>query len=424
MQGTLTQKLLAKAAGREAVQPGEIVHIEPDLVMTHDHQGPMTLCEFNQMGIKKVWNPEKIVIVLDHRTPTQSTIAAQNHQLLRKFAKDQGITRFFDVGEGICHDILAEKGFVQPGKLIVATDSHTVTAGAIGAFATGIGSSEMAAVWARGKLWLRVPETIKVILTGKPPAFVGGKDVALKLLQVLTTDGATYKAVEFHGDGLRYLNMDERMTLCNMCLEMGAKNAIIPPDEVTEDFLKEKEITDYEVITPDKNAEYSRVIEINLLDLEPLVAKPYSPDNVAAAKEVEEENVVINQAIIGTCTNGRMTDMRLAAKILEGKKVKPGVRFLIVPATKKVYLQAVKEGLVEIFTNAGAMVGVPCCGPCGAYGMGAMADDEVCITAGSRNFVGRLGAPEARIYLGNSATVAASAVAGKVIDPRSMMGGV
>ena len=416
---TLTEKILAKMAGKSSVQPGEIVTIEPDIVMTHDHQGPMAIREFLKMGARKIWNPEKVVIVMDHRTPTQSVLAAENHQMLRKFAKDYGIGRVFDVGEGICHDLLVERGLVEPGHVAVASDSHTITAGAVGAFATGVGSSELAVIWVRGNLWLRVPETIKVVMHGKPSGFVGGKDIALKLLGILGTDGATYQAIEFHGPGLGYLNMDDRMTLCNMCLEMGAKNAIVPPDRITVEFLKEKGLPEPDdTLQPGPDAHYCREIEIDLSTMTPLVAKPASPDNIAAAKDVEAEKVVIDQAAVGTCTNGRITDLRLAAKIVEGKKIHPGVRFLVVPATRYIYLKALGEGLIEKLVTAGAMVSVPCCGPCGAYGMGALSADEVCITTGSRNFIGRMGAPEARIFLGNSATVAASAVAGYIVDPR------
>lgn len=418
---TLTEIILARAAGRQKISPGEIVTIEPDVLMTHDHQGPMAVREFENIGARKVWNSNKVVIVLDHRTPTQSIIAAENHQLLRKFAARHNISNLFDVGEGICHDLLMERGFAAPGRVIVASDSHILTLGALGAFAAGVGSSELAVILVRGNLWLRVPESIKVVLTGKPGPMVGGKDIVLKLLKILKTDGATYKAVEFHGPGLAHLNTDHRMTLCNMCLEMGAKNAIVPPDEKTLAYLKKTGVAADMDLRPDPDAVFCREIEIDLSGLTPLVAKPYSPDNVTTAERVEKENIPIDQAIIGTCTNGRYTDIHMAAEVVSGEKVHPGVRFLVVPATREIYLRALKDGLVEKLVKAGAMVGIPCCGPCGAYGMGAMAADETCITAGSRNFVGRLGAPGAKIYLGSSATVAASAIAGKVVDPRAYL---
>jgi len=418
---TLTEIILARAAGKKRVIPGEIVTVEPDVLMTHDHQGPMAIREFEAIGAGRVWDPGKVVIVLDHRTPTQSITDAENHQLLRKFAARHNISNLFGVGEGICHDLLMERGFATPGRVIVASDSHILTLGALGAFAAGVGSSELAVTLVRGRLWLRVPESIKVVLTGKPAAMVGGKDIALKLLEILKTDGATYKAVEFHGPGLSHLNTDHRMTMCNMCLEMGAKNAIIPPDEKTLAYLKERGVAGAMDLKPDPNAEFCGEIRIDLNKLVPLAAKPHSPDNIAAAETVESENIAIDQAIIGTCTGGRYSDVRMAAEIVSGKKVHPRVRFLVIPATRTIYLKAVADGLVEKLVKAGAMVGIPCCGPCGAYGMGAMAADETCITAGSRNFVGRLGAPGARIYLGSSATVAASAVAGKIVDPRTFI---
>ena len=418
---TLTEKILAKKAGKPSVKPGEIVTIEPDIVMTHDHQGHMAIEEFSKIGAKKIWDPEKVVIVLDHRTPTQSVIAAENHQRLRKFAANYGISRLFDVGEGICHDLLAERGLIKPGKIVIASDSHILTVGALGAFAAGIGSSELAVTWVRGRLWLRVPETIKVVLVGKPAEFVGGKDIALKLLGILGTDGATYRAVEFHGPGLDHLGMDDRMTLCNMCLEMGAKNAVVPPDTITMDFLKKRGVIESDdLLQPEPDAQYYREIELDLSTIPPMVAKPVSPDNVVSAEEISNENIVINQAVVGTCTNARITDLRMAANIIDGKSVHPAVRFLVVPATRYIYLKALKEGIVEKLVTAGAMVSVPCCGPCGAYGMGALSAEEVCITTGSRNFIGRMGAPEAKIFLANSATVAASAVAGYIVEPRML----
>ena len=417
---TLTEKILAKKAGTKSVKPGEIVTIEPDIVMTHDHQGHMAIDEFSKMGAGKIWDPKKVVIVLDHRTPTQTVTAAENHQKLRKFAATHGISHFFDVGEGICHDLLAERGLVRPETVVIASDSHILTVGALGAFAAGIGSSELAVTWVRGRIWFRVPESIKVVLTGKPEEFVGGKDIALKLLGILGTDGATYRAVEFHGSGLDHLGMDDRMTLCNMCLEMGAKNAIVPADAVTLNFLNERNVTELDdLMLPDPDADYCREIELDMSTIAPMIAKPVSPDHVVTAAEITDEKIIINQAVIGTCTNARISDLRMAARIMEGHRVHPNVRFLVVPATRHIYLEALKEGIVEKLVTAGAMVSVPCCGPCGAYGMGALSAEEVCITTGSRNFIGRMGAPEARIYLSNSATVAASAVAGYIKEPQA-----
>lgn len=416
---TITEKILARAAGKEKTVPGEIVDVSVDLVMTHDHQGPMSMLEFDRLPVKKVWDPSKVVMVIDHRTFSQTVQASENHQRMRVFAREQGIENFYEGGNGICHDLVAEQGHVLPGMVFVATDSHTVTAGALGAFATGIGSSEMAALWARGRIWFMVPDTVRVILNGKPGKGVSGKDIALKLLSMVKTDGFNYRAVEFQGPGAAALSMDSRLSLCNMTLEMGAKNAIFPPDAITGEYLKGRAKQPYTVLNSDPDANYLETIEIELDSLSPMVAMPYSPDNVQAAKVVESEGISIDQAVIGTCTNARYEDLAAAAAILDGRRVAPGVRLLIVPATRDLWLRASKEGLLDIFARAGAAVSFPCCGPCGAYGMGALTGEEVCITTGSRNFVARLGDPRARIYLGSAATVAASAVAGRISDPNS-----
>lgn len=418
---TITEKILARAAGKEKTVPGEIIDAAVDLVMTHDHQGPMTILEFSRLPVKKVWDPSRVVMVVDHRTPSQTVRASENHRAMRLFAREQGIDTFYDGGAGICHDLVAEQGHVLPGMVFVATDSHTVTAGALGAFATGVGSSEMAALWARGRIWLRVPETVRVRLSGQPDKGVYGKDIALYLLGLVKTDGLNYKAVEFRGPGLPMVSMDSRLSLCNMTLEMGAKNAVVPPDQVTLDYLKGRAGQPYAAVDSDGDACYADTIEVDLGDLPPLVALPYSPDNVLPAGEVEAGGVAIDQAVIGTCTNARYEDLWVAAKIMDGRKVAPGVRLLIVPATRTLWLRASTEGLLDIFVRSGAVVSYPCCGPCGAYGMGAVTGEEVCITTGSRNFVARLGDPRARIYLGNAATVAASAVAGKIVDPRKYL---
>ena len=416
---TLAEKILSRASGIGEVKPGDIVEVEPDLVLTHDHQGPMTIREFHKFESAGLWDPEKLIIFMDHRTPTQSIIAAENHQILRRFASEQGVEpgHIFDVGQGICHDILAERRITKPGEIVVGTDSHTMTIGGLGVFGIGIGSSEMAAIWMRGKLWLKTPGSIKVVLTGELKQFVGSKDITLEMLRRLGTDGATYKAIEFHGDGLTGLNIDQRMTLCNMCLEMGSKVAIVPVDEVIRDFYESYGVENIESTQPDCNAVYDLEITIELDKLSSLVASPSSPQNVVSAREIELQNIKIDQALIGTCTNGRLTDIREAANLMRGRKVHSGVRFLIVPATQKILEQALGEGLVQTFVQAGAMVGVPCCGPCGGYGMGALADGEVCITTGSRNFIGRLGSPRANIYLASPVTVALSAIAGKIVDP-------
>jgi len=414
---TITEKILARAGGREKARAGEIVDAAVDLAMTHDHQGPMTMLEFCRLPVKKVWDPSKVVMVIDHRTFSQTLKAAENHSLMRKFAREQGIANFYEGGEGICHDLVAERGHVRPGMVFVATDSHTVTAGALGAFATGVGSSEMAALWARGRIWLRLPETVRVNLVGRPGKGVYGKDIALHLLGRVGTDGFNYRAVEFRGPGALSLSMDSRLSLCNMTLEMGAKNAIFPPDRVSLEYLRGRAGAPFSVIDSDPDAVYDETMEIDLESLTPLVARPFSPDNIQTAAGAGAEGIAIDQAIIGTCTNGRYEDLEPAARILEGRRVAAGVRLLVVPATRDLWLRASKEGILDIFAAAGAAVSFPCCGPCGAYGMGALTGEEVCITTGSRNFVARLGDPGARIYLGSAATVAASAVEGKIADP-------
>lgn len=418
---TMAEKILAKAAGIEDLKPGTIVEVEPDYVLTHDHQGPMTIREFRKFDGAKLWDPSRLVIVMDHRTPTQSIVAAENHKILREFASEQGVEHVFDVGQGICHDVLAERRISRPGQIVVGTDSHTTTIGGLGIFGTGVGSSEMAALWLNGRIWFRVPETIKVTLSGRLKHLVNAKDVALEILRRIGTDGATYKAVEFHGESISSLNPDQRMTLCNMCLEMGAKVAMVPVDQVTREFYAGFGIEDLETIEPDDDAVYSQELQLDLSKLRPLVAAPSSPQNVFTIAEIESQNRKIDQALIGTCTNGRLTDLRDAAELLKDRKVHPKVRFLIVPATQKILEQAIDEGLVQTFVKAGAMVGVPCCGPCGGYGMGNVAAGETCITAGSRNFIGRLGSPKGNIYMGSPASVTASAIAGKITDPLKLV---
>ncbi len=418
MVENLVQKIFTEKLGREA-KIGEIVYIEPDMVMTHDHQGPMTIREFEGIGTTEVWNPEKIILVMDHRTPSQNLVAVENHQKLRKFAQKFGIKKFFDVGEGICHDIVAEKALVKPGMIYIATDSHTVTDGALGLFATGVGSSEMASIFATGKVWLKIPETIKVTLKGALQKGVMGKDIALHLLKLIGTGGADYKVLEFSGPGIASVDVAGRMSLCNMCLEMGAKSALFPVDELTLEYYRNKGI-EVEMVNPDEDADYVEEFVVDLDQLEPLIAFPFSPDNVKDFGEIDKD-YYLDQSIIGTCTGARYEDLEIAAKILNGHKVHPKTRMLIVPATRQIMLKAVQNGIMETFVKAGAMVNVPCCGPCGGYGMGVLAEDESSITTGSRNFVARLGAPGAHIYLSNAAAAAASAIEGKLADPRDYL---
>lgn len=417
----ISEKILAKASDRDKVHPGEIVNAKVDMIMIHDLTGPLAIEAFRKIGVKKVWDNRKIVIIFDHQVPAESVKMAELHKLLREFAKEQKI-KLYDVGEGgICHQVMAEKGHVAPGMLIVGADSHTCTYGAFGAFATGIGSTEAAAVFATGEIWLRVPETLKINVEEKFQKFVTPKDLILFLIGQMGVDSAIYKCVEFAGSTIRSMSNDGRMTLCNMVVEMGAKNGIIEPDEITFNFLKER-VPNLEetakLLKSDPNAHYERTLNVKVTHLEPQVACPPSVDNVKPASKVDD--VKIDQAFIGSCTNGRMEDLRLASEILKGKKIKDHVRMIVIPASQEVYMQALNEGLIEIFVRAGGLVCNPTCGPCLGGHIGLLASDEVCISTSNRNFIGRMGSPKAHIYLASPATVAASALTGKITDPREM----
>jgi homoaconitate hydratase family protein len=418
----ITEKILAHASGKTKVQPNEIVDANVDMVMVHDLTGPLAIEAFKRIGIQRVWNNKKIVIILDHQVPAESVKAAELHKTMRKFAKEQQI-RLYDVGKGgICHQVMPEKGHVTPGALIVGADSHTCTYGAFGAFATGIGSTEAAAVFATGKIWLKVPEAIKINVNGQFQKYVTPKDLILAIIGKLGVDGAIYKSVEFTGATIRGMSMAGRMTLCNMAVEMGAKNGIIAPDAITRKFL-ENRVTQplpvFDTLQSDADAAYARTVEFDVSELEPQVACPSSVDNVKPAAEL---NAPIDQAFIGSCTNGRIEDLQLAAQILKGKRVKDGVRTLVIPASQEVYAQALREGLIEIFTDAGAIVCGSACGPCLGGHIGLLASGETCVSTSNRNFIGRMGSTEADVYLASPATVAASAVTGRITDPRTLEG--
>ena len=416
----ITEKILAKASGKKSVSPGEIVDANVDVIMVHDLTGPLAVEAFKKIGAEKVWDNKKVVVILDHQVPAESVKAAELHKTMRQFAKDQKL-RIYDVGRGgICHQVMPEKGHVVPGTVIVGADSHTCTYGAFGAFATGIGSTEAAAVFATGKIWLKVPEAIKINVNGKFNKYVTAKDLVLNIIGKLGVDGAIYKSAEFTGPTMHEMSMAGRMTICNMAVEMGAKNGIIEPDETTSEFLqgRVKAMPDFAALKSDKDAAYERTMEFNVAELEPQVACPSSVDNVKPVSEVG--NVPIEQAFIGSCTNGRIEDLRLAAQILKGKKVKDGVRALVIPASQEVYKQALAEGLTEIFTDAGALVCGSACGPCLGGHIGLLAAGETCVSTSNRNFIGRMGSPQASVYLASPATVAASAVMGKITDPRTM----
>ena len=415
----ICEKILARTSGKKEVSPGEIVEAKVDMAMVNEITGPLAIEAFHEIGIEKVWDNQRIVMVLDHQIPADSVKSAELHKIMRKFAKEQGIQHFYDVGfGGVCHQVMVEKGHVRPGELIVGADSHTCTYGALGAFGTGIGSTEMAAVFATGRIWLKVPETIKISVTGTFQRFVTAKDLILNVIGQIGADGALYKAIEFNGPTIESLSISERMTLCNMAVEAGAKTGIINPDEKTILYVRNRTREPFKPLTSDFDAEYEKAIEIDVSGLEPQIACPHSVDNVKPAAEVE--GTPINQAFIGSCTNGRIEDLRLAAEIIKGKKISSDVRFLVTPASQEVYLQALREGLLETFVEAGACVCNPTCGACFGGHMGLLADGEICISSSNRNFIGRMGSPRAKIYLASPATVAASAIKGEITDPRRL----
>ncbi len=415
----IAEKILARASGKKDVTPGEIVEAKIDVAMVHDLTGPLTVKSFREIGVERVWDNQRIVIILDHLVPASSVRAAELQKIMRDFAKEQGIKNFYDIGRGgVCHQAMPEKGHVRPGSLIVGADSHTCTYGAFGAFATGIGATDMASVFATGKLWFKVPGAIKIDVTGKFQEFVTPKDLILNIIGEIKADGAIYKGLEFTGSTIRNMSIDGRMTLCNMAVEMGAKNGIIEPDETTSRYVKERTEKPFNPVKSDPGSSYERVLNFNVKDMEPQVACPHSVDNVKPISEIGE--VEINQAFLGSCTNGRLEDLRLAARLLKGKKVRDGVRMLVTPASQEIYFQALKEGLMETFIEAGAFVCNPTCGPCLGGHLGLLAPGEACITSSNRNFIGRMGSPEAYVYLASPATVAASAVTGKITDPRSL----
>ena len=416
----ITEKILAKAAGKKTVHPGEILDTNVDMVMVHDLTGPLAVEAFKKIGVQKVWDNQKVVVILDHQVPAESVKAAELHKTMRQFAKDQKL-RIYDVGRGgICHQVMPEKGHVIPGTVIVGADSHTCTYGAFGAFATGIGSTEAAAVLATGKIWLKVPEAIKVNVTGKFRNFVTPKDLILAIIGRVKVDGAIYKSTEFTGPTIRNMSIAGRMTLCNMAVEMGAKNGIIEPDETTRKFLEGRTETlpKFDWLRSDEDAIYEQTMEFDVSTMEPQIACPSSVDNVRPVSEVDD--MPIEQAFIGSCTNGRIEDLRLAAHVLKGKRVKDGVRAIVIPASQEVYKQALDEGLMEIFTNAGAIVCGSACGPCLGGHIGLLAAGETCVSTSNRNFIGRMGSTQANVFLASPATVAASAITGKITDPTKL----
>jgi 3-isopropylmalate/(R)-2-methylmalate dehydratase large subunit len=415
---TLVEKILAAHTGRKQVSPGEFVNVRVDLVMANDVTAPIAIKEFRRIGVKKVFDPKKIVMVADHFCPNKDITSAEQTKLMRNFAREQGFL-FYDVGQmGIEHVLLPEQGLVLPGDAVLGADSHTCTYGALGAFATGMGSTDIAAAMATGDIWIKVPPTIKFIYHGKLGKWLGGKDLILYTIGQIGVDGALYASMEFTGEAIDALPMAGRFTMANMAIEAGAKSGIFRVDEKTLEYVKQRAKRSYTVYEPDADAQYAQVIEYDASKMEPQVSVPHSPANTRPVSQVGD--IKIDQAVIGSCTNGRIDDLRLAAQILKGKKVNPNVRCIVIPGSQRVYLDALKEGLIEIFVEAGAAVSTPTCGPCLGGHMGVLAAGERAISTTNRNFVGRMGSPKAEVYLANPAVAAASAILGRIASPEEI----
>lgn len=413
---TMTQKILAAHAGLESVTAGQLINAKLDMVLGNDVTSPVAINEMNKFGKDTVFDKTRISLVMDHFTPNKDIQSAQNCKQVREFAKKHGILHYYDVGKmGIEHALLPEQGIVTCGDCIIGADSHTCTYGALGAFSTGVGSTDMAAGMITGMAWFKVPSAIKVVVTGDKPKYISGKDVILNIIGRIGVDGALYKSLEFCGNGIKNLSMDDRLTIANMAIECGAKNGIFPVDEVTLEYVNGRSLREYKVFEADEDAQYDETITVDLSTLRPTVAFPHLPENTKTIDEVPE--IKIDQVVIGSCTNGRMEDMRTAASILKGKKVADGVRVIVIPATQQIYLDCIKEGLTEIFIEAGAIVSTPTCGPCLGGHMGILAKGERAVSTSNRNFVGRMGHTESEIYLASPAVAAASAVAGYIADP-------
>ena len=411
----IAEKILAAHAGKRKVSPGEFINVRVDLVLANDITAPIAIREFRQLGVEKVFDPKKVVMVPDHFTPNKDILSAEQAKMLKEFCREQG-ARHFEIGRmGIEHVLLPEQGLVLPGDVVIGADSHTCTYGALGAFATGMGSTDVAVAMATGDIWMKVPPTIKFVYNGISGKWVGGKDLILYTIGQIGVDGALYSAMEFTGEAIDALPLDGRFTMANMAIEAGAKVGLFRVDEKTLDYVKPRARRPYEVYEPDRNAEYARVIEYDISRLEPQVSFPHSPANARPVSQARD--VQIQQAVIGSCTNGRYEDIKLAARILEGRKIHPDVRCIVIPGSQQIYLDAVNNGLVSKFIEAGAVVSTPTCGPCLGGHMGVLAAGERCISTTNRNFVGRMGSPKSEVYLANPAVAAASAVAGRIVSP-------
>lgn len=414
---TITEKILASHSGKEFVSPGEIVEAKIDVFMGHDVTTPAAIKMLEERGVENVFDKDRVVLIPDHFVPNKDIKSAELAKRLRDFARKQGIKNYYEVGRnGVCHVLLPEQGFVVPGSTIVAPDSHTCTHGALGAFSTGIGSTDAAAVMATGKLWFKIPESMKFEVDGDLQQGVYSKDVVLEIIRDIGVDGALYRAMEFTGSTISDLSIEARMTITNMAIEAGGKSGIIAADKKTDEYLKGRAKFPYESVYSDEGAKYYDVRHYDVSDLEPLVAAPHLPSNVRPVKDYD--NVKVDQVFIGSCTNGRIEDMRIAANILEGHKVDRDVRVIVIPSSTEVWTQSMKEGLFDIFVESGTSVSTPTCGPCLGGHMGILAKGERCISTSNRNFVGRMGDPQSEVYLSNPATAAASAITGKITDPR------
>ncbi len=418
MAMTVSQKILAYHAGLESVKAGQLVNAKLDLVLANDITGPVAIKQFEKSA-KLVADPQKIALVMDHFAPNKDIKSAEQCKICRNFAAEQNIENFFDVGRmGIEHALLPEQGLVGAGDLVIGADSHTCTYGALGAFSTGVGSTDMCAGMMSGECWFKVPSALRFTLTGKPKKYVTGKDVILHIIGLIGVDGALYKSMEFDGDGIQYLGMDDRFTICNMAIEAGAKNGIFPVDKTALDYMKGRFKREPKIFIADPDAEYERQYIIDLSALEPTVSFPHLPENAKTRENWGD--IRIDQVVIGSCTNGRISDLRAAAEILKGRKVKDGVRAIIIPATNQIYLQAIEEGLIKIFIDAGAVVSTPTCGPCLGGHMGILAAGERCVSTTNRNFVGRMGHTSSEVYLASPYVAAASAVSGRLSSPEEL----
>lgn len=416
---TLTEKILAAHTGKAKVTPGELVNVTVDLILANDITAPISIKEFGRIGVKRVFDPRKVVMVPDHFVPNKDIASAEQSKMMREFALEQGLI-YFEVGQmGIEHVLLPEQGLVLPGDVVIGADSHTCTYGALGAFSTGMGSTDIASAMASGEIWMKVPPTIKFVYQGKPGEWVGGKDLILYTIGDIGVDGALYSAMEFVGEAIDSLSMDGRFTMANMAIEAGAKAGIFRVDRKTVEYVESRAGRPYKIYDSDRDAEYARIIEYDVSHLEPQVALPHLPSNSKPISQIGE--IEVDQVVIGSCTNGRLEDLQIAACILKGRKVNQNLRCIIIPGTQQVYLQALEEGLIKSFIESGAVVSTPTCGPClGGY-MGVLAAGERCLATTNRNFIGRMGSLESEVYLANPAVAAATAVLGRIASPESIM---